>query len=111
MSKYHEYVEGSIEPLDEAVLVHNLEETGEQVRKGIIVLSDDQTQRGIKPRWAQVYAIGKNVYEVKVGEWILISHGRWTRGVKFKNNNEDVVIRMVDRNDIFLVADEIPETD
>lgn len=109
MEKYNSVVEGDIIPLKENVLVTDLE-SGERVTKsGLIIPDDDGGDRGIHPRWCRVYATGEEVDEVKESEWILVDHGRWTRGVKLiKNDGSELIIRMVDRKDILLVADERP---
>ena len=66
---------------------------------------------GIRPRWAQVYAVGPKQTEIKVGQWILVSHGRWTRGVKIEDSAGEKTIRRVDNNDIMMVSDEQPTDD
>lgn len=107
--KFNAVVEGDLEPLSENVLVTNLE-SGERVTNfGLIIPDDDGGDRGIRPRWCQVYRIGSEVWEVSEGQWILVDHGRWSRGVKLiKNDGTEPVIRMVDRKDILLVGDERP---
>ena len=36
----------------------------------------------------------------------MISHGRWTRGMKIEDDEGEKTIRKVDNNDILLVSDE-----
>ena len=65
---------------------------------------------GIRARWAKVYAIGPKQEDVKVGDWILTDHGRWTRGFKMDDDNgEEKTIRRVDNKDVLLVSDELPD--
>lgn len=75
---------------------------------GIILLNDDKKSDGIRPRWAQVYALGPNFEddEIQIGKWILISHGRWTRGIDVEDETGKKTLRRVDTNDILLVSDE-----
>ena len=96
-------------PLRDDVIVYNME-FSERVRKGIILLNDDGKTRGIRPRWGQVYAIGPDQSTVKVGQWLLIAHGRWTRGFELfdENLNNDIVIRRIDHANILLVSDDQP---
>jgi co-chaperonin GroES (HSP10) len=77
---------------------------------GIIVRSDDGTTEGIKPRWGKVYNIGPEQHDVKIGDWILIEHGRWTRGVKVENpsTKEIVTVRRVETKAILAVSDHLP---
>jgi hypothetical protein len=72
---------------------------------GIVLLNDDMKSAGIRPRWAKVYAIGPDQKDIKVGEYILISHGRWTRGIKIDDGDGEKTIRKVDLNDILIVSD------
>ena len=70
---------------------------------------DDGSEGGIHPRWAKVYAIGDQQEDVKVGEWIMVSHGRWSRGFKVKKKDVELEVRMVDENDILLVSEDEPD--
>jgi hypothetical protein len=36
----------------------------------------------------------------------MVSHGRWSRGIKIEDENGEVTIRKVDPKDILLVSDE-----
>ena len=94
----------SLRPLNDNVLVLDMPFVERNVG-GIVLLSDNGTGSGIRPRWAQVYAVGPTQQDVKVGQWICVSHGRWTRGVVI---NDGVVktIRKVDIKDILMVSDE-----
>ena len=73
---------------------------------GIVMLGDDKTSDGIRPRWAKVTAIGQKQKDIKVGQYVLVAHGRWTRGIQL----EDEVIRRVDIDDILVVSD-VPHMD
>ena len=100
--------------LDNQVLVSHIEK-GERQIGMIIVPSDDGKSEGIRPVWAKVYAIGNGVVDIKVGQWILIEHGRWTREVTLKDGALDdnkISLWKVDYpNGLLAVADEKPKTD
>jgi co-chaperonin GroES (HSP10) len=103
-------VEGTIRPLDKKVLVCEMEFGMEKSAGGILLHSDDGKSTGIHPRWAKVYAVGPNQQEVKVGEWILLEHGRWSRGINYRTpEGDDIVIRLADNNAILMSADEKPQ--
>ena len=72
-------------------------------------MDDDGTEAGIHPRWAKVYAVGKDQDDVKVGEWLLVAHGRWSRALKVKKDGKELEVRMIDENDILLVSQEEPD--
>lgn len=99
----------SIIPLKNKVLVTNIESGDKITSSGIIIPDDDGKERGIRPRWAEVYAIGSEITDLSVGQWVLVSHGRWSRGVPVKTNNETITVRQVDYPDaILLVSDTKP---
>lgn len=97
-------------PLNDTVLVTEMNFEFRVTTSGIILPSDDAKNSGIRPRWGKVYAIGPKQTDVKVGQWILVDHGRWTRGIDITVNGVNHTIRKIDNNDILLVSDE-PVTD
>lgn len=73
---------------------------------GIIIPSGDKKLEGIHARWGRVYAIGNRQQDVKIGQYVLIKHGRWTRGVEIEDADGEHTIRRIDHKDILLVSDE-----
>ena len=102
-------VDNDITPLKKRVLVCKMHFGETKSKGGIILIDDDGSEGGIHPRWAEVYAIGNKQEDVKVGQWILVSHGRWSRALKVKKDNVELEVRMIDEDDILLVSDEEPE--
>ena len=102
-------VDNDITPLKKRVLVSDMHFGETRSKGGIILVDDDGSQSGIHPRWAKVYAVGNQQDDVKVGEWILVSHGRWSRAFKVKKDGVELEVRMIDENDILLVSDDEPE--
>lgn len=96
------------------ILVSDMEFRDSITHAGIIIINDDQTDRGIHPRWAKVYAMGpRSINDFKIGQYILISHGRWSRGINLIDvNGIETVVRRVDPKDILLVynGEGIPDT-
>ncbi len=102
-------VKGKIRPLKDHVLVTDMEFEEERTASGLFIPSQDGKETGIKPRWGRVWAIGPDQIDVKIGEWILLPHGRWTRGITIVDDNGDeIIIRRVDTKDIMISADEKP---
>lgn len=98
-------------PILDHILVTDMN-FGEQVTTGGIVLrSDNGKSEGVKPRWGRVWAIGPDQDTVKVGEWLLIEHGRWTRGIDLTLDDDDNAIEIfrIDPDGILVVSDEKPE--
>ena len=102
-------VENDIVPLKKRVLVSDMQFGATKSKGGIILLDDDGTEAGIHPRWAKVYAVGNQQDDVKVGQWLLVAHGRWSRAFKVKKDGEELEVRMIDENDILLVSNEEPD--
>ena len=102
-------VENDIVPLKKRELVSDMQFGATKSKGGIILLDDDGTEAGIHPRWAKVYAVGNQQDDVKVGQWLLVAHGRWSRAFKVKKNGEELEVRMIDENDILLVSNEEPD--
>ena len=102
-------VDYDITPLKKRVLVSDMHFGERKSAGGIIVMDDDGSEGGIHPRWGKVYAVGDQQEDVKVGEWVMVSHGRWSRGFKIKKNGIELEVRMIDENDILLVSDDEPE--
>lgn len=73
---------------------------------GIIIPNADGKLEGIHPRWARVYAVGHRQKDVQVGQYVLVKHGRWTRGSLIEDEEGEKTIRRVDVNDILLVSNE-----
>jgi co-chaperonin GroES (HSP10) len=102
-------VYGTIVPIRDNVFVTDMSFDEQLSAGGIVIPSDDGKDNGIKPRWGRVYAVGKDQHDVKVGEWILMEHGRWTRAIEVVE--ADGTKRKVFRVDIkcmLLSADEKP---
>lgn len=102
---------GTIRALHDWVLVSEMNFKERVTSSGIILHSDDGTTAGIRPRWGEIYAVGPEQRDVKVGQWVCVTHGRWTRGVKIKDATGEHTIRRIDPEDILLVSDEPPGTD
>jgi co-chaperonin GroES (HSP10) len=101
-------VKGKIIPLKDNVIVSDMNFNDEVSKVGIILRSQDGKSDGIKPRWGKVWAVGPTQQDVKVGEWVLIEHGRWTRGITVEENGKEHIVRMVEVKSIMLQADELP---
>lgn len=97
-----------IRALRDHVLVVDMNFGERMLSSGIVLTGDDAKTSGIRPRWAKVYAVGPEQKDIVVGQWILVAHGRWTRGIKVEINNETMTLRRVDTNDILLISDEEP---
>lgn len=98
-----------IKPIRDHILVRDMNFGEQKTAGGIVLRSDNGKSEGVKPRWCKVFAIGAEQTEVKVGEWLLMEHGRWTRGLEVEGDDGEVfTIHRIDNTGILFVADEKP---
>lgn len=102
-------IEGEIKPLHNSILVTEIDFGSRQLSSGVILLGDDGKTDGIRPRWARVYAVGSEQQDIRVNQWVLIEHGRWSRGLKVIKDGEEIIIRRADPEAIIFVSDKEPE--
>lgn len=107
----HEIQRKNFQPIRDWVIATDMSFEGRTLSSGIILLNDNGTSDGIRPRWGQVYAIGPEQTDVKIGDWICVAHGRWTRGLDIKDESGSLTVRRIDPADILLVSDTAPNDD
>lgn len=107
---YHSAVKcNTVTPLHEGVIVSDINFSERKTAGGLILKSDDGTSHGIYPRWGKVYSIGPTQIDVKVGQWILIEHGRWTRSFDIESDEGNITrLWKVEETSILLVSDTKP---
>jgi co-chaperonin GroES (HSP10) len=110
MSLNLDVIHGTLTPIHNRVIVRNMYFGEQKTKAGLIIKDDDGTSRGIYPRWAQVHAKGpENTDPYQAGDWILIEHGRWTRGAKINEGAGELDLRMVEAESILLWSDQKPD--
>lgn len=102
-----------LKPIHDKVIVTDLEHGETKTKAGIIVLDDSTVaagERGIRPRWARVYAVGPEQKDVKEGDWILLEHGRWSLGqdLSVEDGEKPIRIWLADHESILGVSEENP---
>ena len=107
----HRFEKKQFKPLNDHVIVKDMNFSGRQLSSGIIMLNDNGKSAGIRPRWGQVYAVGPDQKEINPGQWVCVAQGRWTRGVEIEDESGEHTIRRIDHKDILLVSDEEPGVD
>ena len=103
----HQISRDQIKTLHDSVLVADMEFDTRITQSGLILPNDNGTTLGIRPRWGRVYAVGYEQKDVRVGDWILVAHGRWTRGLDIEDGETEHhrTIRKIDPDDILMVWD------
>ena len=103
----HQISRNKIKALHDNVLVADMEFDTRITQAGLILPNDNGTTLGIRPRWGRVYAVGDKQQDVRVGDWILVAHGRWTRGLDIEDGETEHrrTIRKIDPADILMVSE------
>ena len=73
---------------------------------GIIIPNSDGKLEGVHARWGKVYAVGPRQQDVRTGQYVLVKHGRWTRGTLIEDQEGEKTIRRIDDADILMVSDD-----
>lgn len=103
-------IKGTVRAKGEDILVTDMHFGEQTTASGLIISSDDGETRGIYPRWARVYSKGPdNRDDFRVGDWILIMHGRWTRGINIQTEDGEIEIRKVELESILATSPEKPK--
>ena len=111
MSIYDPIKIKDIRPLKDNVIVRDMNFGERQLSSKIILPSDDGKSSGVRPRWAKVFRVGPEQHDIEVGQWVLVSHGRWTRGSDVDLDGETMTIRRIDPKDVLIISDEEPSAD
>jgi co-chaperonin GroES (HSP10) len=102
-------VKGKLRPIRNNVFVSDMDFDMRVSAGGIVLPNDDGKTEGIRPRWGKVFAVGNDQKDVQVGDWILVEHGRWTRGIKIEDDSgNEIIIRRVDTECILAMSEEKP---
>jgi co-chaperonin GroES (HSP10) len=98
-----------LKPLRDAVIVSDMNFDVRLSQGGLILLNDNGKSSGIRPRWGRVYAVGPEQHTIKVGTWVCVEHGRWTRGIEIEDETGKQTLRRVDPKDVMMESDEEPQ--
>lgn len=107
----HQIQRDNFQPIRDWVIATEMNFEGRTLSSGVILLNDNGRADGIRPRWGRVYAIGPDQTDIKIGDWICVAHGRWTRGLDIEDETGKKTVRRIDPKDILLVSDTLPEDD
>jgi co-chaperonin GroES (HSP10) len=103
-------VKGKLRPLHDKVMVTDMNFGEGKTKSGIVLTSDDGKSSGLHPRWCRVIFVGNDQKDIKVGQWLMMQHGRWTRGIKYEQDDgEEITIHMIDLEGVLLISDEKPD--
>lgn len=102
-------IKGTLTAIGDKVLVSDMHFGEQKTASGLILRDDNGSTRGIYPRWGKVFSKGSlNKGEYNVGDWILVEHGRWTRGIALDVDGVELEVRMVENESILAYSDTKP---
>jgi co-chaperonin GroES (HSP10) len=96
----------AVRPVKDHVIVCDMNFDARTSLSGIWIPSTNGKLEGIHPRWGKVYAVGADQKDIKVGQWVCVKHGRWTRGLEIEDPSGEKTIRRIDNDDILLISDD-----
>jgi co-chaperonin GroES (HSP10) len=96
----------AVRPVKDHVIVCDMNFDARTSLSGIWIPSTNGKLEGIHPRWGKVYAVGADQKDIKVGQWVCVKHGRWTRGLEIEDTSGEKTIRRIDNDDILLISDD-----
>jgi co-chaperonin GroES (HSP10) len=96
----------AVRPVKDHVIVCDMNFDARTSLSGIWIPSTNGKLEGIHPRWGKVYAVGADQKDIKVGQWVCVKHGRWTRGLEIEDPVGEKTIRRIDNDDILLISDD-----
>ena len=101
----------TIRPLKERILAELLGLEQRVTASGIIIQGENGKDRGIRPRWARVRLVGEGIDWVTPGQYVLVSHGRWSRQFECEHNGETMKLVHLDNKEVLAVSDTDPMDD
>lgn len=99
----------NLTPLTDKIIGRMLDAIGNERRtKGGLVLTEKNLgEEAIRPRWFEVTHVGPDQKDVTAGNYVLVPHGRWSRGLDFYGTNrEEDKLFLLDNDAIMMVSDE-----
>ena len=100
-----------IKPLDDKVLGRMIERMGETTtnKAGVIILEDQSSDQFLRPRWFEVTHTGPNQKDVFPGQFVLVTNGRWSRGIDLEGSHKEAdKLFLIDNNEMLLVSENNP---
>lgn len=74
---------------------------------GLIIQEKDGVAESVRPRWFHVTHVGPEQTDVKAGEYVLVAHGRWTRGIEVEGIGK---VYRLDNEELLAVSDTLPNS-
>lgn len=99
-----------LKPLNDSIIFEFVDSISQgafatKTKSGILLSNKNADDNSNTPRWGKVHAIGPDVQDVQVGEYVLVAPLRWTLGFKF----EDTMYSKTIEKEVLAVADKVED--
>jgi len=75
-------------------------------KAGLIIRAKNLDEDSIRPRWFEVTHVGPEQDKVKTGDYVLVPHGRWSRGIDLKGTmKEEDKFFLLDNEELLMISD------
>ena len=98
-------------PLKDNVIAKMIELPGamRKSKGGVLLTEGQQSEDFVRARWFVVAHVGPKQKEISVGQYVLVSHGRWSRGLDLDGTHiEEDKLFLLDNNELLMVSDDYP---
>lgn len=103
-------VKGKLRPLHDTILAVKMEKGEHATEGGVIIPDDNNKERGIRYRWCVVFDVGPKQEDVAPGDYIMVEHGRWTRGLPYYDPEGNAhYLQKIDPKGIMAKSKEAPK--
>jgi co-chaperonin GroES (HSP10) len=97
-----------LNPLRDNVMAKMIEPVGalRKTHGGVLMTEHQQSEEFVRARWFVVTHVGPEQNDVTEGQYVLVSHGRWSRGIDFDNTHlEADKLFLIDNDELLMVSD------
>ena len=74
---------------------------------GILIIENNMDTLSIRPRWFRVTHRGPTQTDIEIGEFVLMTHGRWSRKITIDFGLDDDIFHL-DPKEVLLVTPNNP---
>jgi len=95
-------------PIHDKVIGKSVDDYGLKTTAGGLIINEkDGAAESIRPRWFEVTHVGPKNQVVEVGDFVLVAHGRWSRGFTI-NVDDDTKYFHLDSDEILIKTNTKP---
>jgi hypothetical protein len=83
--------------------------TERSTKAGLILTERNFGEEAIRNRWFEVTHVGPEEDHINVGDYVLVPHGRWSRGLDIEGTmREEDKLFLLDENAMLMLSNELP---